>query len=501
MLDGDHAADAVLAAGPCDVLRRLLEHRVEVGGHAVQALGPDHGLAHGDLVHGARHDALRLGGGHGRDGGRRAADLGHEGGGDRAGPRRQDDAQQPDPERAGGARDSTGWRRTGSSSRAYVSQARPRATTDSRSRPSRPGSPPSARGASTRTGQCHRYQPYESRPSVRMAGAPSSVPTRVVPPVPAATTAAVPSTGSSAAVPGNGVPSSSSSAAPTTVDQARDGGGVAQPGGQGGERGGGQGEQGTDAELPAPAPRLEVGQRLARRGLPDAPREGAGHGHDGEDDERGRGGDRRPAGGTAAGGPAHPEHDQHDRDGPDEVELLLHAERPVVLVRRLGVVGEVVDPVPREQQVHREQPAPHRVPGDLADLERRQQQPRRGQRGEGHQGGQREQPSRPPGPEGPQRDRARPADLGQQQARDEEAGEHEEHVDPDVAAVDAGHPGVEQDDRHHGDGAQALDVAAVPGPGRARGRAVRAGAGRCRSGRSATGAVIAPSPAGRGARP
>ena len=49
--------------------------------------------------------------------------------------------------------------------------------------------------------------------------------------------------------------------------------------------------------------------------------------------------------------------------------------------------------------------------------------------------------------------------LSEQQQRDHESRDHEEHVDADEPAREPG-PGVEEDDQHHGEGAQALDVPA-----------------------------------------
>ena len=51
-------------------------------------------------------------------------------------------------------------------------------------------------------------------------------------------------------------------------------------------------------------------------------------------------------------------------------------------------------------------------------------------------------------------------DLAPEQPGDQEARDDEEHVDADVPATDTGHVGVKQDNGHHRDGAQALDVRA-----------------------------------------
>ena len=79
-----------------------------------------------------------------------------------------------------------------------------------------------------------------------------------------------------------------------------------------------------------------------------------------------------------------------------------------------------------------------------------------------HQGRERQKPPDAPGVELAERDGPRARDLVDEQTRDEEAGEHEEHVDADESPADDTDPGVERHDEEHCDGAQALDVATEP---------------------------------------
>ena len=59
------------------------------------------------------------------------------------------------------------------------------------------------RGASSSTGQCHRYHEYDTRPIARIGGSASTRPRPGAGAAqPAPITSAVPSTGNSAAVPG-----------------------------------------------------------------------------------------------------------------------------------------------------------------------------------------------------------------------------------------------------------------------------------------------------------
>jgi hypothetical protein len=101
---------------------------------------------------------------------------------------------------------SQGENRTGSSTSFTVAAAsRPLAAARPRLRPSPRGWPATA-GARISSGQCHRYQEYDSLPPAWRGRQPSR---RLGPNLgaaqPAASTAAVPPTGNSAAVPGNGV--------------------------------------------------------------------------------------------------------------------------------------------------------------------------------------------------------------------------------------------------------------------------------------------------------
>ncbi len=96
--------------------------------------------------------------------------------------------------------------RPGFSTRCSVSPASPAATTTAASRPGSPAGRPSSGGSRSNTGQCQRYHEYDTRPTPRIAGRHNNRPTPsplVTLPLPI--TSAVPSTGSSAAVPGNGV--------------------------------------------------------------------------------------------------------------------------------------------------------------------------------------------------------------------------------------------------------------------------------------------------------
>ena len=130
-------------------------------------------------------------------------------------------------------------------------------------------------------------------------------------------------------------------------------------------------------------------------------------------------------------------HEQQQQAGPDEVELLLHGERPEVQQRRLAAALRRGSRCPRSRtgcwrrtgrrrsrrraRSRLRQAVEHEPAGDQRDDD---DQARRGQ-----------QPTGAARPEVRERDGAGGGQLAQQQRGDEEAGEHEEHVDADEAAA------------------------------------------------------------------
>jgi hypothetical protein len=116
-------------------------------------------------------------------------------------------------------------------------------------------------------------------------------------------------------------------------------------------------------------------------------------------------------------------------------------------------VAEVVDRLDGESPVDDVESGRQDVAGDFDPADGREHLGRkRGDRGQHHERG-REEPSRPAGVEARERDRPYAFELGEKQARDEEAGDDEEDVHADVAARGDGEPGMVDDDDHHGDGA------------------------------------------------
>ena len=197
------------------------------------------------------------------------------------------------------------------------------------------------------------------------------------------------------------------------------------------------------------AVRIAVAQRQCpqRRGERD---QGDDRGHD----------DVPPARFEAAGAPR----EGTQRQRPDEVELLFDRERPELehrVARDVGaeIAGRVVDEVPVRDVQERRLERADRV-GHLQRRRDRDVDERR--HDQGHERGGQQSPE-PPRIEACQPDPAGSEQVPQEQLGHEVARQDEEDVDPDVAAGERTGSGVEQDDEVDGDGAQAVEVGAVPG--------------------------------------
>ena len=148
-------------------------------------------------------------------------------------------------------------------------------------------------------------------------------------------------------------------------------------------------------------------------------------------------------------------HEQEDHRRPQDVELLLDRQRPEVPEDTHVVAEEAPVPVGVIEDHRREA-----ADGAVTDRRRRGQDHPDGDEGEEEpQGGQ--QPQRPPGVEVAQRDATRPSPFLEQEGGDEEAGEHEEHVDADEPARQRPLPEVADDHPGDGDRPQTVEGGAV----------------------------------------
>ncbi len=181
---------------------------------------------------------------------------------------------------------------------------------------------------------------------------------------------------------------------------------------------------------------------------------------------------------------------------PEEVELLLHGQRPEVQEHRrpaelveVRLVGE--HEVPVGDVAERRQ----RGPAQLGDLARVDDHHHRQDDGHHREEG-RQQPPRAADPEPHQVDGPGGAPLGEQQRGDQVAADHEEHVDAEEAARQPGGADVVGDDRGDGEGPQAVDPGHVREAGSPRrpGRA-HAGAARSRRGMDPASVISRPSAA------
>ncbi|MDQ0744085.1 hypothetical protein QFZ62_001393 [Clavibacter sp. B3I6] len=232
----------------------------------------------------------------------------------------------------------------------------------------------------------------------------------------------------------------------------------AERGGQRADAGREDREEGADAELPRAGEGGEVRDGRAGRGLVEAPRQR-------RDDEGADGeahGERHEASAlTARLGAAANERDHEDHQhGPDDVELLLHGEGPVVAERRDGPVGgEVVGPGAREVPVGDEERGPEGVPQARLRAHHVEDEERDGRGDHEHEERGRHDAADAALVEVEERDLPRALVLLEQQAGDEEPADDEEDVDADEAA---GRPADEvvDDDGDDREGPQPLDVGA-----------------------------------------
>ncbi len=270
----------------------------------------------------------------------------------------------------------------------------------------------------------------------------------------------MPTTGSAAAYPGKiVVPSKASAATATAASPPQESTRLDrrleqdQPVAQaGGER--------ADAELPGAGEGREV--RRDRVGRAVGHRVGEREADDDHERAHAEVADPRAEAALADAAPGPPrgvQAEEQDQQRPDDVELLLDRERPVVLERRgRGVVLEVVGAVARELEVGREERRPERVLDRAGRLDRAQEVDRRRHRRDDHQRRRGQDPAGPAGVEAEQRDPAVALGLGDQQTGDQEARDHEEDVHADEAAVERPDLGVVQDHEQDGQGPEPLDV-------------------------------------------
>ncbi len=174
--------------------------------------------------------------------------------------------------------------------------------------------------------------------------------------------------------------------------------------------------------------------------------------------------------------PAAAERHQHDHDdGPQEVELLLHRQRPHVAQRR-GAHEVVEVRLPRRDQVpvlDVEDRRQHVAP-ELRQPLAHEQRPHDDDDGDhGHE--RREQAPGPTLPEPRQRHRARRRLLAEEQLGDEVAADGEEDLHAEEPAGHPGDTGVVQEHGRDRDPAQAVEAGHVRQAG---GRGARRGPGR-----------------------
>ena len=193
-------------------------------------------------------------------------------------------------------------------------------------------------------------------------------------------------------------------------------------------------------------------------------------------------GEEEREGERAAG--AKPEEGEERRE--EDVELLLDPERPGVEEgQAVGVGAEIVELLPEEEVGDRERGGGGRL-GEGLQLVRGKPGQRQGDAGEEDEGERGEDAAGAALVE-PGEGEAPLGEVAGEDAGDEEARDDEEDVDAEVAAGEGGHAGMEEDDRQHRHGTEAVDVTTVGRGGVAR-HAGRMGP-RAREGKSRRRAV------------
>ena len=166
--------------------------------------------------------------------------------------------------------------------------------------------------------------------------------------------------------------------------------------------------------------------------------------------------------GIASRGRREPRHDQQ-QDRPQEIELLLDRQRPVVEHRRGIDRGEVVGGVHGEAHVRERQAGRQALVGDPPEVQRRQDEL-------GRQRVSWRAPERRRAgcvvPDGRRTRRCRSVRCARrsfdEQASDQEAGQDEEDVDADEAGLGARDADMTEQDEQDRDAAQTLEVWPIP---------------------------------------
>ncbi|MNI39386.1 hypothetical protein D3C73_935670 [compost metagenome] len=153
-------------------------------------------------------------------------------------------------------------------------------------------------------------------------------------------------------------------------------------------------------------------------------------------------------------------HQQHHQQREEDVVLLFYRQRPGVQQRfQIGSRLEVAI-LAHEQNVGNEQRLVAHRPAQLGKILGREQQPTQGQRDEHHHTqGRNDAPCTPR----PEVDKAEPlrADLAEQNAGDQEAGNDKEHIHADETATECAEAEVKEYNRNDGQGPQTVDVTAI----------------------------------------
>uniref|UniRef100_A0A6J7P5H0 Unannotated protein n=1 Tax=freshwater metagenome TaxID=449393 RepID=A0A6J7P5H0_9ZZZZ len=210
------------------------------------------------------------------------------------------------------------------------------------------------------------------------------------------------------------------------------------------------GEQRAGEQLPCAGRQPVEGERLTAGGDGDA------------GDERRRGdrhGEENDEAAEVAAQPRKPE----ERERPEEVELLLHRERPEVQQRFGQRELRIATACPKEQVGAEHRGSDRRSPGETP-CERVKKGGRCHEGRHDHERRGREETAGTSGPECSEGDATGVVHLGDEEPGDEKARQHEEHVYAYVPPAHVSKTSVVQQHRDHGEGPETLDVRAELSP-------------------------------------
>ena len=151
---------------------------------------------------------------------------------------------------------------------------------------------------------------------------------------------------------------------------------------------------------------------------------------------------------------------EHQDQRPGQVELLFDTERPQMQQRLFGGFEVEIAGLQQQRDVGGKGSARKNVAAEQRKRRRQHPQPSQNQRGGKHDDQGREYPPDPPVVEAEQTE-APKHEFARDDAGDQKTRDHEEDIDADEAAGQRQRKGVKDQNQHHRDGAEAIDIGPI----------------------------------------